>query len=594
MRWRLVALSILSLLVTLLSISQTFGFGGRPGFGWWDSNVVIAAPYTVVIMEPRPGGATDRAGLRAGDRLDLREQSLGSRIAIVGQPSTTQRTIVTAQRSGTRATYSLIGSTNWEGAAQLKQPVQMLTFIACSWFGICALLLALRKSSSIDAQLLILALLCFTALEVDPRYSVLPTPALRLVMLVFSRACFAIAPLLLLRLSLRTGRPTRARSALATAAVVFIGIGFLADMLGVVGLTTLWLDPLPFLYRVSPWRSIYDVATYALVTLTAIAALKGTPAQERPRAAWLLLPLPIAFGLACFTQAIASLITSWVVNVAVIGISDAIWVLSAALVTYALLKRRVLDFEFVLSRTIVVATVSVIVVACFVLLEFLLNTVLTGVSHATGLVANAALALVLGITLNPIHKRVDQVVDGVLFHKRLADERAMVEFGREAAFVTNETALLDRAIEKLQHHTDARSAAILLDGDGGYVATRSYGNGEQPAIDENDAAVLALKAHHTPIDPHQYGSDLPGALALPMLARGRLCGIIVLGERTGGEAYAPDEIAAMAQMAQGVGSAIDVLSSTNTASVADTVREELAPLRDQLEAIARALNAEQP
>jgi hypothetical protein len=80
-----------------------------------------------------------------------------------------------------------------------------------------------------------------------------------------------------------------------------------------------------------------------------------------------------------------------------------------------------------------------------------------------------------------------------------------------------------------------------------------------------------------------------------MLARGRLLGVVALGERFGGEAYAPDEIAALASMSQGVGSAIDVLSTTDTAtSVANAVREQLAPLRMQLDEIAKALRAGPP
>ena len=69
----------------------------------------------------------------------------------------------------------------------------------------------------------------------------------------------------------------------------------------------------------------------------------------------------------------------------------------------------------------------------------------------------------------------------------------------------------------------------------------------------------------------------------------------VLGERSGGEAYAPDEIAALASMSQGVSGALDVLAVDGEAShtaIADAVRSELAPLREQLDAIARALRAE--
>ncbi len=597
MRWRLVSLSLLSLSVTLFVTATLFGIGGRPWFGWWDSNALRAAPYTVRIVEPRPGGATERAGIRGGDLIDLREQSLGSRIAVVSQLSATRPTIVTVERGGNRSIHSVIGSTSWEGAAQWKLPPQILTSIAALWFGICALVLALRQWSRPDARLLILTLLCFSTLLLDPRYFVPPSATLQLVLFILTHACLAIAPLLLLRLSFRTGQPSRQRTIVTCAAITVVGIGFLADVAAATGIATLWFDPLPFIYRVSPLRLSIDVVTYALVALAAFAAVRATPADERPRAAWLLLPLPIAFVAHAFTQTIAVFITSWFVNVAIISASNSIYLLSAGLVTYALLKRRVLDFEFVLSRTVVVATISAIVVASFILLEFVLNTVLTGVSHATGLVANAALALLLGLTLNPLHKRVDQTVERVLFHKRHEDERALVEFGHEAVFVTNSDALLDRAIENLREHTDARSAAIFVDGTGHFAAARSFGEGVQSAIDENDAAVLALKAHHAPIDPHRYTSALHGALALPMLARGRLLGVVLLGERSGGEAYAPDEIAALASMSQGVSSALDVLAVDDAAShtaIADAMRSELAPLRTQLDAIAKALRAGPP
>ncbi|MGB6984982.1 MAG: GAF domain-containing protein [Candidatus Aquilonibacter sp.] len=597
MRWRLVSLSLLSLLVTLFVTATLFGIGGRPWFGWWDSNALRAAPYMVRIVEPRPGGATERAGIRGGDLIDLREQSLGSRIAVVSQLSATRPTMVTIERGGNRSTHSLIGSTSWEGAAQWKLPPQVLTSLAALWFGICALLLALRQWSRPDARLLILTLLCFSTVLLDPRYFVPPSATLQLALFIVTHACLAIAPLLLLRLSFRTGQPSRQRTIVTRAAITLVGIGFLADVAAATGIATLWFDPLPFIYRVSPLRLSIDVLTYALVTFAAFSAVRAAPADERPRAAWLLLPLPIALFAAAFTQTIAVFITSWFINVTLISVSNGIYLVSAGVVTYALLKRRVLDFEFVLSRTVVVATVSLIVVAAFILLEFLLSTVLSGVSHATGLVANAALALVLGLSLNPIHKRVDELVERVFFHKRHEDERALVEFGREAAFVTNESALLDRAIENLREHTDARSAAIFLDGTRHFSAARSFGEGVQPEIDENDGGVLALKARHEPIDPHRYASALRGALALPMLARGRLLGVVLLGERAGGEAYAPDEITALSSMSQGVGSALDVLAVSDEishASIADAIRVELTPLREQLDAIAKALRAGPP
>ena len=272
-----------------------------------------------------------------------------------------------------------------------------------------------------------------------------------------------------------------------------------------------------------------------------------------------MLPLPIAFVGRDIAITIASFVNVWFTNTAVITIGLLCMLVGAFTVTYALLKRRVLDFEFVVNQALVVATVSIIVVASFVLLEWILGTALAGVSHATGLIANGALALILGLSLNPIHKRVDGLVDSLLFQKRHQDERALREFSKEAAYVTESDALFDQAIATVQRHTDARSAALLLDGHGAYAAVRSFGDAP-PEIGENDGAILALKAWHKPLDPHRYATGLEGALAFPMLVRGRLLGVLLLGERAGGEAYAPDEVEALAQVAHGVGTAIDGLA----------------------------------
>ena len=155
---------------------------------------------------------------------------------------------------------------------------------------------------------------------------------------------------------------------------------------------------------------------------------------------------------------------------------------------------------------------------------------LAGVSHATGWIANAALALVLGLSLNPMHKRADAFIDFVFFRKRNEDERALLDFSKESAYVTDAQVLLDQTLDKLRRHTDARDAAILIEAAGTYAAVRFYGGVTAPAVDENDPAVLALKAWHRPLDPHRYAGAMCGALALPMVARGRLLGAIVLSE----------------------------------------------------------------
>lgn len=582
----MLALCLLALALAIAEEINVLGASGRAWFGFWDANAAGSGrPYVVTIAQPRPGGATAQAGLRDGDRVDLREQPLSTRIAVAYQPMSTQPTVLEVHRGSTTFNAAVTASTVWEGVPVWKLPPGISRPLASFWFAACALLIVARRKIDWNARILAIVLLCMSGVSLDASSVVVPNSAVRIMLLVVSRASSAAAAILLVRLSSGFGTSSGLRKSLEAAAYVAIGLSFAADLAAAVGLTTLWFDPIPFIFRISGRRGSLDVFAWLFVTLCAVAAVYGTPKDQRPKAAWMLLPLPVAMLTSTVVAAFVIVIKSWFANIAVIFASAVILLFSAMIVTYALLKRRVLDFEFVLSRTLVVATVSLIVVASFVLLEWLLGTVLAGVSHATGLIANAALALALGLSLNAIHKRVDVLVDAMLFRKRHEDERALLDFSKEAFYVTETQALLDQAIDKIQRHTDARSAALLLDGARAYSATRSYGD-VPLEVGENDGAILALKTWHKPIDPHHYPTAMRGALALPMLVRGRLLGVVVLGERAGGEAYAPDEVEALSQFAQGVGTSLDALSARND-GLAESLERSVAAMSESLATLAK-------
>ena len=175
------------------------------------------------------------------------------------------------------------------------------------------------------------------------------------------------------------------------------------------------------------------------------------------------------------------------------------------------------------------------------------------------------------------------LVEFAFFHRRHEADRALRDFGKEAAYVTQREVLLDLTIEIVEHQTDARAASLLVNGDGTYRAVRWFGEQSADAA-ENDAAILALKAWHKPLDPHRYASTLAGDVALPLLARGRLVGVLLCGERSRGEAYAPDEIDALTELAHGVGTALDALERTDGVAARESaILAELRALREAIE-----------
>ena len=573
-KWPLVAAAVFFLAWSVIADLTYFGLGTKSWLGYWGMiTYPTSQPFVDVIEPPQPGLPADRAGIKAGDLIDLREQSFEARIGLFAQPVAHRPIDLIVHRGNRRLTLQVVPTTAWEVSSPVGILADTIGTLWGLWYIGCALLIIFRRASLLEGRMLALALLCVAG----PASTILLDTRATLATIVVSTILSGLVPgLLLVLLAARFGARSAWRRGIEATTLAALALSLIAFLTGVFGIATLAFNPAPF------WAggfgggwSVLEIAGWIVpicILAVAVSAVASTPSGERPRAGWLLLPLPITFVLATLGQIPANFDAPWIVNFGTGIITGVVYLLGGLAVTYALLKRRVLDFEFVLSRTLVVAIVSLIVVAAFVLLEWALGTVLAGVSHTTGFVANAALALVLGVSLNFIHKRVDALVDFMLFRKRHQDERALLDYSKEAAFVTDPNALLDQAIEKIREHTDARDAAILVGSSGDFAAARSFGDGVLPAVDGNDPAILALKAWHKPLDPHRYQTALQGDLALPMLARGRLAGVIALGQRAGGEAYAPDEVEALSQFAQGIGTALDVLS----ASEADT----LTALRD--------------
>ena len=122
-------------------------------------------------------------------------------------------------------------------------------------------------------------------------------------------------------------------------------------------------------------------------------------------------------------------------------------------------------------------------------------------------------------------------------------------------------------------------AILLPGGQRSFVTARSSG---APAltVSENDPALVAMRASCEPVDLHRYAGEIPGEYAFPMIARAQVVGVIVCGLKRTGDAYAPDETAALAQVARGVGAAFDQL----TAGRGD-VHEAITDLRAQIAAL---------
>lgn len=578
--WRrlLVGLGILGFIqLGIIIWMNVYVHGADPGVGTTATspfNVTGSATETPFVdrLIVAPGSASFRAGLRTGDRVDLRLLSPGERYRwFQGWRPLGQRIDLPVVRGNTVHRVVLIAKfipLNWD---------VWVAFFGIGWMFAFGILIAWRRADSVEGRILASLLILWNIgvgfypinwttpwAAADAAVAVLGTTIWYGGLALFATYAMSFAP-----------RPGLLRRAFAWLSYAMVAVAAAYTIAYVFGVWNATADPTHTWYTGIVPQIVTSVLPYLFPLLCVSATIAQTSGAQRARLTWAGVSLGLVYIVSMAMGAAVAINPQFDarLNLFIANVSA---VIAPIGLTYSLLSRRVLDIGFVVSRAIVVAIISLAVVAAFVLLEWALGSVLAGASHASGLVANAALALVLGLSMRYIHRRVDSMVDAIMFRKRHEDERALRAFAKEASFVTETGALFDLAIANARSHTNATGAALLMNGKGAYRNIRGFGAVPTSAR-ENDPAILALKAWHQPLDPHRYETALTGDLALPVVARGQLHGVLLFEQRASGEAYAPDEIDALAEFARGVGAAYDALAaraeeSNTTAAAIDALR----------------------
>ncbi len=585
-KWRALLLGVTAVagaLVVLVVLAKTaFGWNGDPQWTLAPSH----ARYVVSVASVTPDGAAARAGVRTGDRIDLRTLAFDDRVLLVASPIAGRPIAIELRRDGAvrRAVIVPVRTTMaWSG---------WIAYAVLFWMVAFAALIAWRRPAMREARLLSLAMSCYVAGDTLQFLSV-PAAPLDLAFAALSGGGIlaALALASFLRFTEVFGCPLRgARRVLNAIAYVATAAMALFGVAGAFALGSNAIDPVPLFFGMQAAALICGVQL--VVILAGIGAIAACRGLERQRVAWAVA----SFGT-LYAASIAQVAfdTIYPTTDMALGTQAAVNVVAVAApvgLTYAVLSRRLLDIGFALNRAAVFSAVSLIVVGAFMGIEWALGNWLQSFKPLAGTLVALALAIALGFSIKYLHHRVDHAIDRIFFRKRHEQERALLRFANEASFVTSAEALLERTIDEMERHTDATRATVLrYDGIRDYAVARSTDAACAP-VDENDAAIVALRATKSAVDLHRLVTNVDGEYAFPMVCRGELIGALVCGPKHHGDPYAPDEIAVLTTLAHTVGAALDVLTAREGgANALLALRVEVAALRDDVRVLLAALRA---
>ncbi|HKW44789.1 MAG TPA: hypothetical protein VJN22_03970, partial [Candidatus Eremiobacteraceae bacterium] len=239
-------------------------------------------------------------------------------------------------------------------------------------------------------------------------------------------------------------------------------------------------------------------------------------------------------------------------------------------IAYAVIHYHVIDVTFFISRAVVYAVLTALLVAVFALIDYEIGQQLGGLKVAIQVVASIGFAF----WLTAIHNRINVFVDKLLFKRRYEAERQLARIARALPHAqspeTVDRMLVDEPVAAL----DLASAALFRTDDGGRaVLTRHLGWPETcpSALEADDSLVLQLTADQTPLNLREvrwHRVDLPTATARPLLAlpvtlRRRLAAFVLYSGHVGGEALDPTEQRIVSALAVGASAAYDHLEAEN-------------------------------
>jgi hypothetical protein len=252
---------------------------------------------------------------------------------------------------------------------------------------------------------------------------------------------------------------------------------------------------------------------------------------------------------------------------------------ASGLYAYAILRQKVFDLGLAVNRTLVYGVVSAVLLAGFGLVEWAADHFLPIDGREKNALIDAGVALAIFLTFHRLRDGAERLIETLFFRAWREKEEALKAFLGEAPYFTTAIALTRATVRALSHYAEGAATALYLpDDDGAFGRVEGRIEGLSARIDADDTALVALRARRQALEGGPILS-LPGAsLALPMLNRAEVTGVVLIGPKPTGLAFRFDEIALLSDAVRGIGQDLHALKVEQLQALAERLAIEKAAL----------------
>lgn len=310
--------------------------------------------------------------------------------------------------------------------------------------------------------------------------------------------------------------------------------------------------------------------------------------EDRQRIRWIVVAFGLNLAIQCaynFFDVYWAEEPLWLAHV--MQLSTVIVPLAVA---YAVIKHRVIDVSFVVSRTLVYGVLTTLLVGTFSIIDWFFTDYLR--LAKLGTLAEVGAVVAFGLWFKGLHNRVDTFIDATFFRRRHDAEVRLATNAAALPFAPTTNAIAHFLVSEPASAMSLASAALFRrTRDGVFVREEAEGwsDSDIARLDEEDDPILMLaQAAEGPLSLYDHRwreTGIPSGpahpvLALPILVRREVAAIVFYGSHIHGEGLDPDEIKALAGLVTGAAAAYDHLE-------ADSLRREYEAMKRRVESLER-------
>ena len=312
---------------------------------------------------------------------------------------------------------------------------------------------------------------------------------------------------------------------------------------------------LPFFNTPSTGSGVIAQIFSAAAVLVVIGRLFEARREERARLAWVAFAL-IWGAIVSYVKNMQFTAGTWQ-NV-ITSIAADLTIVVPIVIMYAILKRHIIDVRFVISRTLVYAVLTTVVVGIIGAIDWAMSAYMHEARVA--MAAEAALTIGVGFLLHRAYRWMEFGVDFLLFRHKHEAEVYLQRLARTLPFAETNDAVNEALVHAPVARLHLTGAALFHRADGAFERITSAGwnaNALSSLAADHDA-VRFLKAEMRTLalsdlrehERHTALLEAGGSIAVPIFQSNVLFGFVLYGTHRDTTALDPDEIAVLERLCE--------------------------------------------